>query len=67
MVRSVVVECYCIMVKTGGEDRFKEAAEQRLSERGDSSRLFFFRKRMTARSGVAFLEPLFPGYIFMET
>ena len=67
MVRSNIVECYCIMVKTGSEEKFLDSATETLSKKGDSSKFFFFRKQMKARSGATFMEPLFPGYVFMET
>ena len=56
------------MVKTGSEEKFKEAAEQKLSSLSTNSpKLYFLKKQMQARSGLTFIEPLFPGYIFMET
>lgn len=55
------------MVKTGCEDRFKDAAAEKLASKGDFSKLYFFKKQMKSRAGSSFLEPLFPGYIFMET
>ncbi len=61
------MDCYCIMVKTGSEEKFKDAAAQKLAQCGDGSKFYFFKKPMQARSGSTFIEPLFPGYIFMET
>jgi hypothetical protein len=55
------------MVKTGSEEKFRDSATEMLSKKGDSSKFFFFRKQMKARSGATFMEPLFPGYVFMET
>lgn len=61
------MDCYCIMVKTGSEEKFKELAAQMLAQQDNDSKFFFFKKQMRARSGQTFMEPLFPGYIFMET
>ena len=55
------------MVKTGSEEKFKDAAAQTLAQCGDGSKFFFLKKQMRARNGSSFVEPLFPGYIFMET
>lgn len=55
------------MVKTGAEEKFKSSATEKLAQAGDGSKFYFFKKQMMARSGSGFEEPLFPGYIFMET
>ena len=55
------------MVKTGGEEEFRNAAEEKLASEGDDSKLYFFKKQMRTRGGSDYKEPLFPGYIFMET
>lgn len=55
------------MVKTGGEDKFKKKAEEKFLDAGYKAGFYFFRKQMHARSGTEFDEPLFPGYVFMET
>ena len=55
------------MVKTGAEEKFKSSATEKLAQSGDGSKFYFFKKQMTARSCVSFEEPLFPGYIFLET
>ena len=55
------------MLKTGSEEKFKDAATEKLALQGDDSKLYFFKKKMRARRGSDFEEPLFPGYIFMET
>lgn len=61
------MECYCIMVKTGSEEKFRDSATQLLSKEGEGSKFFFFKKEMKARNGATFAEALFPGYVFMET
>ena len=61
------MECYCIMVKTGSEEKFRDSATQLLSQEGEGSKFFFFKKEMKARNGATFTEALFPGYVFMET
>ena len=55
------------MLKTRSEEKFRDIATEILSLKEDSSKFFFFRKQMKARSGVTFMEPLFTGYVFMET
>ena len=56
------------MVKTGSEEKFKEAAEQKLSSLStDAPKLYFLKKQMQARNGQTFMEALFPGYVFLET
>lgn len=67
MKRDVILDCYCIMVKTGGEEKFKDLATEKLAADENGSRLYFFKKMMKTRNGPAFEEPLFPGYVFMET
>lgn len=62
------MDCYCIMVKTGSEEKFKEAAEQKFSSLGTNAPKFYFlKKQMRARNGETFMEALFPGYVFLET
>ena len=61
------MDCYCIMVKTGGEEKFKACAAEKFSAGYGSLKFWFFKKQMRARAGVSFLEPLFPGYVFIET
>ena len=61
------MDCYCIMVKTGSEEKFKEAAAQKLAQMGDQSQFYFFKKQMRTRAGLPYMEALFPGYIFLET
>ena len=57
------------MVKTGCEERFKVSAVQCLEAEKNCPRteLYFFKKQMRSRHGVEFSEPLFPGYVFLET
>ena len=44
-VRSKSVECYCIMVKIGSEEKFRDSATQLLSKEGEGSKFFFLKKR----------------------
>ncbi len=55
------------MVKTGSEEKFKDCAAQKLAQFGDKTSFYFLKKQMKARNGSVFMEPLFPGYVFMET
>ena len=55
------------MVRTGGEEDFKKAAEEKFLTSEKEAGFYFFRKQMRARSGQSFSEPLFPGYVFMES
>ncbi len=61
------MNCHCIMVQTGAEEKFKKYAEKELLNAGDNSQLYFFKKMMRTRSGTSYEEPLFPGYVFLET
>lgn len=61
------MDCYCMMVRTGYEEKFKGLAAERFALADEPPRFYFFQKNMRSRSGTRFLEPLFPGYVFMET
>ena len=63
------MNCWCIMVKTGEEEKFKSQAEQKLLAENPSerNRLYFFKKRMQSRRNQQFIETLFPGYVFLES
>ena len=54
---------YCLMVRTGEEERFKSGL---LKEFGDTPSLtaYFFKKRMRTNKGQFFEQALFPGYVF---
>ena len=57
------VRYYCLMVRTGEEERFKR---ELLEEFGDEQRLaaYFFKKKMRTNKGLFFEQALFPGYVF---
>lgn len=40
----VILDCYCIMVKNGGEEKFKDPATEKLAADENGSRLYFFKK-----------------------
>ena len=54
---------YCLMVRTGEEERFKSGL---LKEFGDTPSLaaYFFKKRMRTNKGQFFEQALFLGYVF---
>ncbi|MBP5403012.1 MAG: hypothetical protein J6Y36_07635 [Treponema sp.] len=55
------MEYYCIMIQTGEEKAFREAAVKAV----DAKVYSFERKLFTKRRGW-FTAPLFPGYVFLE-
>lgn len=60
------MEYYCVMVLTGGEKAFKDAAMEATKELFPETRVFFFERRLfTPRRGW-FNGPVFPGYVFLE-
>lgn len=61
------MEYYCIMVKTGAEEKFKVCSEKKLSDGGFEFKMYFFRKTLRTRGGEYYDSPLFPGYVFLET
>lgn len=60
------MEYYCIMVKTGEEQIFKERAFARLKGKFPNFELFFFRRTLRSNKGEYFERPLFPGYVFLS-
>lgn len=60
------MEFYCIMVKTGAEDSFKERASLALKDDFPDAKLFFFKHTLRSNCGEYFERPVFPGYVFLE-
>ena len=58
------MEYYCVMVKTGEEEAFKNAAEEACSALYPSSRFYAFQRKLRTNQGKYFDVPLFPGYTF---
>ncbi len=60
---------YCISVKTGMEEKFKESVLPVISgnECAFQGFVHILRKRMRLKKGKEYLEPFFPGYVFLET
>lgn len=62
---------YALQVKTSSEDSFIKRVQQSLSPKeSEEIRLIFLKRKMTIwKSGIAKtqIEPVFPGYIFLET
>ncbi len=67
MVRSGIWIATVYMVKTGSEEKFRNATTEKLALQGDNSKLYFFKRKIRERNGSDYNEPLFLGYIFMET
>lgn len=61
------MEFYCIMVKTGTEEAFKERASLALKDDFPDAKFFFFKHTLRSNRGEYFEKPVFPGYIFLET
>lgn len=58
---------YCISVRIGMEEKYKQSVEPVISDDGISGTLHFFRKKMRLKTGKEYCEPFFPGYLFFET
>ena len=60
---------YCIWIKTGEEEKYIDEMQPRLNacEYGFSGMLYFPKKKMRLKKGKEFIEPIFPGYVFLET
>ena len=58
------MEYYCVMVKTGAEQAFKERATSALREICPEVQFFFFTHTLRSNRGECFERPVFPGYVF---
>lgn len=60
---------YCISVKTGLEEKFKENVLPLVN--GDNCAfqgfIHILRKRMRLKNGKEYFDAFFPGYVFLET
>ena len=61
------MEYYCLMVKTGEEEKFKAAALEKLSLTEFDVEFYFFQRSLKTNQGKIFENPLFPGYVFFST
>lgn len=64
------MEYFCIMVKTGGEEAFKESAQKLAQENGLTAQFYFFKRTVKLsgkKRGQTEVKPLFPGYVFLAT
>lgn len=59
------MQYYCLMVKTGGEEKFKTALEQSLQEANKNIDVIFFKKKLRTRKNVVYEQALFSGYVFL--
>ena len=61
------MQYYCLMVKTGGEEKFKKLLEKRLRYAGKekSTDVIFFKKKLRTRRNVEYESALIPGYVFL--
>ncbi|MDE5899370.1 MAG: hypothetical protein K2H09_08940 [Treponemataceae bacterium] len=55
---------YCMMVRTGEEERFKQSALEELRGGFPQFSAYVFRKKMRTNKGLFFEQTMFPGYIF---
>ena len=60
---------YCISVRTGLEGKYINAVQSVLDdpEFAFHGTIHFLRKRMRLKTGKEYFEPIFPGYLFLET
>ncbi len=59
------MQYYCLMVKTGGEEKFKKALEKSLQEAEKDIDVIFFKKKLRTRKNVEYEQALFSGYVFL--
>lgn len=60
------MEYYCLMVKTGAEQSFKERAMSVFKDKFPNIKLFFFHRLLKSNKGEYFERPIFPGYVFLQ-
>ena len=60
---------YCISVRTGQEESYIKAVQSVLDapEALFHGTLHFLKKRMRLKTGKEYMEPFFPGYVFLQT
>lgn len=60
------MDYYCVMVKTGEEEAFKNAAEKELTPSYPECKFYSFQRKLRTNQGKYFDVPLFPGYAFFS-
>lgn len=60
------MDYYCVMVKTGSEQDFKDRASRIFQDDYPDARFFFFNHTLRSNRGEYFERPIFPGYIFFQ-
>lgn len=60
------MEYYCVMVMTGEEKAFRDAATEAMKESFPDAKFFSFERKLYTRKRGWFEVPLFPGYIFFS-
>ncbi len=60
---------YCIWIKTGEENKYVKEMQPFLdsSSSSMSGKLHFLQKQMRLKKGKEYIDPVFPGYVFLET
>lgn len=60
---------YCLWIRTGEEEAYVDDMQALLdSDDCDfSGKLYFLRKQMRLKKGKEYVDPVFPGYVFLET
>lgn len=61
------MEYYCLMVRTGEEEEFKEKAQKAFCEQACAAELYYFQRTLKTNQGKLYEKPLFPGYLFFQT
>lgn len=67
--RDIMKNFYCIWIKTGEENKYVKEMQVILDSNLSpfSGKLYFFQKQMRLKKGKEYIEPVFPGYVFLET
>lgn len=63
------MEYYCVFIKCGEEERFKEEAKKRVSEFDSASCFYFFSEEAWSKKAKyknKVVRPAFPGYVFFK-
>ena len=60
---------YCISVRTGMEEQYINAVQSMLDDPDFAfhGTLYFLKKHMRLKTGKEYFDPIFPGYLFLET
>lgn len=60
------MEYYCLMVRTGEEEKFKKKAVEVFEPQECGIKFYYFQRTLKTNKGVVYEKPLFPGYLFFQ-